>query len=166
MTAPYLPWKLAESHGPKTSVRDDNLELTYSELADRVAAIAEQFSEHGVGPGDIIAVMLPNRVELLMCMFAAWRLGAAATPINPAFTANEADHQILDSDAKIVVNLGPDMPSAGRPIIAVDDLAVTAKSNVPPPAEPAPGDLALEQTPTAPTPKPHCSRANSLVDRY
>lgn len=170
MTAPYLPWKLAESHGPKTAVRDDNLELTYSELADRVAAIADQFSEHGVGPGDIIAVMLPNRVELLMCMFAAWRLGAAATPINPAFTANEADHQILDSDAKIVVNLGPDMPSAGRPIIAVDDLAVTAKSNVPPPAEPAPGDLALVIYTSGSTGRPKGvmvthSNATAMVDQ-
>jgi acyl-coenzyme A synthetase/AMP-(fatty) acid ligase len=33
-------------------------------------------------------------------MFAAWRLGAVATPMNPVFTAGEAGHQISDSGAR------------------------------------------------------------------
>jgi acyl-CoA synthetase (AMP-forming)/AMP-acid ligase II len=28
----------------------------------------------------VLAIMLPNRVELITSMFAAWRLGAAVTP--------------------------------------------------------------------------------------
>ena len=34
-----------------------------------------------LGPGDVLAVMLPNRVELLVAMFSAWRLGGAMTPV-------------------------------------------------------------------------------------
>ena len=30
--------------------------------------------------GDVLAVILPNRVELVVAMFAAWRLGGAITP--------------------------------------------------------------------------------------
>ena len=55
--------------------------------------------------------MLPKRVELLVVLMAAWRLGAAATPVNPTFTgAVEAEYQIADADAVLVVNGGPDTP--------------------------------------------------------
>ena len=64
------------------------------------------------GLGSVVAVMLPNRIELLVAMVAAWRLGAAATPINPVFTANEADYQIDDAGAAVVVNLGAGAPTA------------------------------------------------------
>jgi acyl-CoA synthetase (AMP-forming)/AMP-acid ligase II len=59
-----------------------------------VDAVAEQFAAAGVGRGDVVAVMLPNRVELMIALLAAWRLGAAATPVNPVFTPNEAGYQI------------------------------------------------------------------------
>jgi long-chain acyl-CoA synthetase len=56
--------------------------------------------------------MLPNRVELLVAMVAAWRLGAAATPVNPVFTATEADYQITDAGAVVVVKHAGSAPSA------------------------------------------------------
>ena len=53
----------------------------------------------GVGAGDVVATMLTNRVELIVVMFAAWRVGAALTPINPSLTASEAVFQIEDWSA-------------------------------------------------------------------
>jgi hypothetical protein len=35
---------------------------TYAEVATRVEAVAEQFAAMGVGRGDVVAVMLPNRL--------------------------------------------------------------------------------------------------------
>ena len=67
--------------------------------------------------------MLPNRVELVVAILAAWRLGGIATPVNPAFTAAEADFQINDCDAHLMINESPDMSSAGRPAIRVDEPA-------------------------------------------
>ena len=76
--------------------------------------------------------MLPNRVELLIGLLAAWRLGAAATPINPVFTANEAGYQIADSQASLLVTTD----SAGRltavPVLGVDDLATEPTGSLPP----------------------------------
>ena len=59
--------------------------------------------EMGVGRGDVVAVVLPNSVELVTVMFAAWRLGAALTPVNPALTKPEAQYQVSDSGARLVV---------------------------------------------------------------
>ena len=64
----------ADQHG------DCDVELTYAELADRVEALAGRLRQHGIGPGDVVAVMLPNRAELVLTILAAWRLGATATP--------------------------------------------------------------------------------------
>jgi long-chain acyl-CoA synthetase len=121
-TLDYLPWVRPASFADRPAVRDENNDLTYAEFAEWADAVAEQFAEYGVGPGSVVAVMLPNRVELLISIVAAWRLGAAATPINPVFTANEADYQITDADSVLVVNAGPDAPNGGRQSIAVDAL--------------------------------------------
>ena len=47
--------------------------------------------------------MLPNRAEFVVAMFAAWRLGAAVTPISPTLVPAEAAYQIADAAAKVVI---------------------------------------------------------------
>jgi acyl-CoA synthetase (AMP-forming)/AMP-acid ligase II len=140
----YLPWRRPAAYDDLPAVRDARQDLTYADFGAWTDAVAEQLAGYGVGPGSVVAVMLPNRVELLVVMVAAWRLGAAATPMNPMFTAHEADYQINDADSSVVVNAGPDAPNGGRPSIAVDDLRRTRRGdrNLPPPAT-EPGDLAL-----------------------
>lgn len=118
----HLPWTLAAERGDRPFLRDEHEELGYAEFAERVEAVAEQFAELGIGPGSVVAVMLTNRIELLTSIAAAWRLGAAATPINPTFTATEAGHQITDSGAGLIVVADATSPTAGRPAVLVDDL--------------------------------------------
>ena len=142
----YLPWggsKIIEERRHEVAVGDDRVELTYGDFDEWAAAFAEQLAERGFGRGDVLAIMLPNRVELLIAMFAAWRLGGVATPVNPAFTANEADHQIQDSGASLVVNLGSDAPTGGRPAIHVEDMRTRRTGEPAAPARLDGGDLAL-----------------------
>ncbi|MEV0948576.1 AMP-binding protein [Rhodococcus sp. NPDC049939] len=139
----YFAWDLASEHAAAPCLRDDRLELSYEQFAERVDAFAAQLSDKGVGDGDVVAIMLPNRVELLIALMASWRIGAAATPVNPTFTANEADYQIYDAAAVLVVNEGPDAPSAGKPTIAVDEMATTTPSDWAPNGSPDGEDLAL-----------------------
>jgi O-succinylbenzoate-CoA ligase len=134
-TLTYLPWNRAAAYDDRPCIRDEDVSLTYGEFGAWVDAAAEQLAEHGVGQGSVVAIMLPNRVELLVAMVAAWRLGAAATPINPVFTANEADYQIEDAGSVVVVNVGPEAPSGGRPTIAIDEIRRTVRR---PNALPAP----------------------------
>ncbi|WP_369226137.1 class I adenylate-forming enzyme family protein [Streptomyces sp. R39] len=144
MTPPaYLPWSAEPAHADRPCVRDERHQLTYAEFAAWVEAAAEQFAERGIGRGSVVAVMLPNRVELLVAMAAAWRLGAAATPINPAFTAEEAGYQIQDADSALVVNAGPDAPDGGRPGLPVDELRRVPSGAPLPAAHTSPDELAL-----------------------
>jgi long-chain acyl-CoA synthetase len=121
VTFPYLPWTPGRDRSA-LAVRDDTVTLNYGELDDWSAAVASQLSAQGFGEESVLAVMLPNRVELVVAILAAWRLGGIATPVNSAFTTAEAEFQINDCDAHLVINESPDAPSAGRPTIYVDEL--------------------------------------------
>ena len=74
-------------------IADDSSNLTNRQFHSRVLTAAGVFADRGVGVGDVVAIMLPNQVEFVVAMFAAWRLGAAVTPMNPALTNKEAAHQ-------------------------------------------------------------------------
>ncbi|MFE7419860.1 class I adenylate-forming enzyme family protein [Rhodococcus sp. NPDC057529] len=139
----YFAWDRAAQRADAPCLRDDRLDLTYRQFAERVDAFAAQLSGHGVGRGDVVAIILPNRAELLVALMASWRIGAAATPVNPTFTATEAEYQIADAAAVLVVNEGPDAPTGGRPTIAVDDMAVTPDPDWAPGPTVGADDLAL-----------------------
>lgn len=141
---PWLPWLRPSSYDDRPCVRDERIALTYAEVGDQVEAVAAQLADMGVTRGDVVAVMLPNRVELLLTILAAWRLGAAATPVNPTLTATEAGHQIGDSGAVVVVTGDPAARFGEAVILHVDALATTsADTSALPPARTETGDLAL-----------------------
>ncbi|WP_432168336.1 class I adenylate-forming enzyme family protein [Streptomyces sp. bgisy031] len=133
MSREYLPWLRPRSYDGRPCVSDEQEQLTYAQFERRVTAAAEHFAEVGVRAGSVVAVMLPNRVELLVSLVAAWRLGAAATPVNPVFTAHEAEYQIADAGAVLVVKTGPDAPDGGRCAITVDELRRTPQGAELPP---------------------------------
>src|SRR5882757_4931487 len=84
-------------------ISDDAVALTNGEFAARVRSVAGLLAQHGLRQGDVVATLLANRVELVLTLFAAWQLGAAVTPINPALTDAEAAYQLEDSAARLVV---------------------------------------------------------------
>jgi long-chain acyl-CoA synthetase len=84
-------------------ISDDAVALTNGEFAARVRSVAGLLAQHGLRRGDVVATLLANRVELVLTLFAAWQLGAAVTPINPALTDAEAAYQLEDSAARLVV---------------------------------------------------------------
>ena len=141
MIIDYLPWNRPAKLADRVCMRDMNVELTYAEVARRVDAVAEQFAAAGVGRGDVVAVMLPNRVELLLGLMAAWRLGAAATPVNPVFTANEAGYQIGDSGAKLLLASDP-AADYEVPVLSADELSASPFGSLPAP-DTSLDDLAL-----------------------
>lgn len=107
----YLPWHHPAEWRTRPWMQDADRAVTYGDAARWTDAVAGQLSERGVGAGDVVAVMLANRVELPIVMMAAWRIGAAVTPVNPTLTTSEAAYQIEDAAAKLVVHdaIGADL---------------------------------------------------------
>ncbi|MBN9182341.1 MAG: AMP-binding protein, partial [Microbacterium sp.] len=84
-------------------IRDDAGELDNAAFAARVADAAASLAARGIRPGDVVAIKLSNRVELIVLLFAAWRLGAVVTPVNPALGPVETGYQVGDAGAALLV---------------------------------------------------------------
>ncbi|KGN32381.1 AMP-dependent synthetase [Knoellia sinensis KCTC 19936] len=91
----------ADPHG--IALRHDDRDLDNATFAADVQRLAAHFGSLGVAPGDTVAVMLPNRPEIVTTMFAAWYRGSAMTPINPALTDDEVRYQLEDSSSAVLV---------------------------------------------------------------
>ncbi|MFW0786512.1 AMP-binding protein [Gordonia sp. CPCC 206044] len=94
----------------QTALSFEGVDLTYGELDSRVNRLARTFRRHGVGPGDRVAVLMYNRLEVIESFFAAVRLGAIAVPINFRLVAAEVRYILENSGAKVLV---ADEPMAG-----------------------------------------------------
>jgi oxalate---CoA ligase len=74
---------------PALVVPEDGQHLTYAELADQVKRLAGCLSAAGVRRGDKVAFTLPNGPDVVQILLAITALGAAAAPLNPAYTQSE-----------------------------------------------------------------------------
>ncbi|MFI7669561.1 class I adenylate-forming enzyme family protein [Nocardia sp. NPDC049526] len=124
-----LPDRRAEldPHGPALS--DGSQSLTNAELLDRVRAASEHLRSLGIGPGDVVALQLKNRIEFVLLLFGAWRLGATITPVNPSLTDNEVVRQLDDSGARLLVVEDDITPAGGITTLTVGDLYTGAASS-------------------------------------
>ncbi len=98
----HLHWKPRRDGGAPL-IRDEQRALSSADFAAEVAGLALLFVQKGVGRGDVVATMLPNRIDIVVAMFAAWRIGAAFMPINPALTSAEALYQVADSGSRLIL---------------------------------------------------------------
>src|SRR5512140_204476 len=70
---------------------------------ERCARSASALRELGVGPGDVVALMLQNEPLLLELMLAARQVGAYYCLVNWHFKSGEVGHILTDSGAKVLV---------------------------------------------------------------
>ena len=143
MNLSTLPDLRAAEAPDAPAVADDTINLNNTEFADAVLRASAVLDEKGVSAGDVVAIMLPNRVEFVVAMFAAWRLGAAVTPISPTLVPAEAAYQIKDAAAKVVIVDAPLEIDASVEVLSVDDLTAGPAAAVPEPAEHRDDALAL-----------------------
>jgi len=84
-------------------LRGNSIVADYAGFARRVASLAAALQTRlGVGPGDRVAIVMPNRIEYLELLYAAWFAGTAVVPINCKLHAKEAAWIIENAQAKAV----------------------------------------------------------------
>jgi long-chain acyl-CoA synthetase len=103
MNLSALPDVRAAQAPDAPAVADDNTNLNNIEFFDAVRRASAAMRDHGVSAGDVVAIMLPNQASFVIAMFAAWRLGAAVTPVSPTLAPVELIYQIEDAAAKVLV---------------------------------------------------------------
>jgi len=78
---------------------------TFRELNDQSARFANYLADCGLGPGDVVAMALPNIPQYMVALAGAFRAGCTVTGISVLLTAEEMAYQLNDSGAKCFVCL-------------------------------------------------------------
>jgi acyl-CoA synthetase (AMP-forming)/AMP-acid ligase II len=126
------------------AVADDNVDFDNTEFFEAVGRASATMREHGVTAGDVVAIMLPNQASFVVSMFAAWRLGAAVTPISPTLVPAEVSYQLEDAGAKVLVVEKPlEFDAPVRAVVSTAELASGRAATVVEPAEHRDDALAL-----------------------
>ncbi|WP_280253890.1 AMP-binding protein [Nocardia abscessus] len=131
MTLSILPDRRAAAAPNAPALADDSTELDNRGFLAAVQHVAASLNGAGVATGDVVAIKLPDSVDLVVSLFATWRLGATPALIDPMALHTEASHQIADADAKVLIGVAGTaataatvrvvMPTAG-PSVAEEDI--------------------------------------------
>jgi acyl-CoA synthetase (AMP-forming)/AMP-acid ligase II len=77
--------------------------ITYSTLTERVARLSSGLADLGLRRGDRVVLLLPNRPELVELLWAAFRGGLVAVPVNWHLHPDEVDYIVRDCEASALI---------------------------------------------------------------
>jgi long-chain acyl-CoA synthetase len=132
-----------------------DVRMNWHEAAQRSAGIAAGLSALGVRAGDRIALLLGNRVEFVLAMFAASHLGAIIVLLGTRQQKPEIAHVLTDCGAVLLIHeasLSDRLPEAAdvpelKYRIAIGDGATSAFADLANSApSPAPAEVGEEDT--------------------
>lgn len=84
----------------------------YGELAASVDRVAAGFAAHGLGKGEVVAVLAPNSPEWLVVAYGAMTAGGVVSGISPLYTAEEVAGHLTGSGARFLVTVPPFLDTA------------------------------------------------------
>ena len=78
-------------------------EVSWGEIQDDAARIANALSAHGVGRGDRVAMLLPATPETAAAFMAVFKLGAILLSMSVLYGDDGIEHRVRDSQSKVVL---------------------------------------------------------------
>lgn len=77
--------------------------LSYAELEDRSRKLAVYLHNYGVVEGSTVGVCLERSTDLLVAIFATFKLGATYVPLDASYPENCIHHMITDAQLQYVI---------------------------------------------------------------
>ena len=105
---PEIPYHVllketARRYPEKDAIVFKGQRVSFRELDALSNCFANGLKDLGVQVGDRIALYMTNRPEYVISFYAAAKIGAVITPMNPSYKEHEVEHQAKDSEAKVLV---------------------------------------------------------------
>jgi len=101
-------WQLVErrtKNAPdSTAVLFETNRISNRQFFDRALSLARGLADLGVGPGDVVAVQLPNIPEYLLSYAAICALGATLQPVHMPYRRAELNHLLGHSGAQVFIS--------------------------------------------------------------
>jgi acetyl-CoA synthetase len=79
------------------------LALSYWQLQQLANRLANALSALGIGRGDAVAIVLPQRPETVVAHIACYQLGAIALPLSFLFGPEALEYRLADSESRVAI---------------------------------------------------------------
>ena len=93
---------IAQNHNRVALISDEET-LTYGEMGSRINRIARWARANGIGKGDTVALLLPNRPDYLCIWLGIARAGGATALLNTSQTGQALMHSVTIVKPKIAI---------------------------------------------------------------
>ncbi len=94
--------------------------LTWRQLEAASDRLAGGYRRLGLEPGDRVASLMPNRVDLVLHYLACAKAGLVMTPLNYRYTHREIDHALAVSGARVLLAHAERAEDVGQSELAGD----------------------------------------------
>ncbi len=135
-SAPRVLYDLIQTQGKTSGDRPAILfgdrAIGYEEFRDDAERAARMLLGLGVRRGDRLGLMFPNRPEMLMLYFGAFRIGAVVVPVNTRYQRPEIEYALDHSECRLLIvdkafhalveGLDESVPSLERILVRHDEL--------------------------------------------
>jgi acyl-CoA synthetase (AMP-forming)/AMP-acid ligase II len=102
-TLPSVLARHAQSRAAQLAVADDlGNRITYGELHRRSSQLAAALADRGIGPGDVVGMQFPNRVEASVAALAIEKAGAIVCPMVTPYRKNELAFIVRQTGMKLL----------------------------------------------------------------
>jgi acyl-CoA synthetase (AMP-forming)/AMP-acid ligase II len=95
--------RVAADHPDRAAFVEVDRRLTFAEWDRAADGVAATFAARGVGPGDVVALLVPSSIEYAVCYQAAMRLRAITTGINTRLGPPEIASILDRTEPRVVV---------------------------------------------------------------
>ena len=93
-----------EGHGARIAILCGEQQITYDEVADRVARVGSALRDHlGVRPEERVLLLLLDGPEFAYAFFGAMKIGAVPVPVNTLWTSADYRYVLNDSRARVAI---------------------------------------------------------------
>ncbi|MGR3937685.1 non-ribosomal peptide synthase/polyketide synthase [Streptomyces sp. BRA346] len=105
----------ADRHPDAPAVLAPDVELSYAELDARANRLAHRLIAQGVGPGRIVALVLPRSVEIVVAQLAVAKAGGAHLPVDPGYPAGRIALMLEDAAPHLTLDGIDGAGASGEP---------------------------------------------------
>jgi len=98
---------LLEKHARRrpehVAIRYEDVTYTYDQVNRKANQLAHYLASQGIGTGDVVAVVLENRPETIICVMAIVKLGAIASMVNTSQRGEVLLHSLTLIKPKMII---------------------------------------------------------------
>jgi len=103
LTVPGALRRSATEHPEAVAIVFGPGRIRYAELLDQVERFAGGLAALGVGPGERVAIQMPNLPQVVVAYYAVLSLGAQVVMTNPLYSDDEIEHQWNDAGCRVAI---------------------------------------------------------------